>query len=146
MATTPRVFESGIVSSPAGAAVPAGAIGESRSVSSSSAVALVGSSIVTLVEDTLPVGIWLCFVCPSVSVSANGGTVYTNATIDSSIQNEYPSLLTGATGQDRQVFPLVVASNGSTVIKARAQCTSTVTGSGNDSGAHESYIRSVRIA
>lgn len=122
-------------------------IGETRRIAASGSVALVGSSTVTAVTDTLPAGIWLCFVSIISTVTANGALVYHNISKDGTILNEKKVVSAGATG-DRQIsiFQETVVSTGTTVIAGRIQATGTVTGSTVDSTAEESYITSVRIA
>jgi hypothetical protein len=139
------VSASSVLGSTSGVAPAAGVIGESRRTAASSAVSLVGSSTVTLVEDTLPEGNWLCSVHPAVSVSANGASIYLNVSVDTVIQNEFLVLASSATGRARQTFSHMVTSNGTKKIQARVQATSTVTGTGLDSSAEESYILAVRI-
>jgi hypothetical protein len=128
-----------------GTTIPAGMVGESRRTVASSAVALVGSSYVTLVEDTLPIGVWLCCVHAGITVSANGSSIFLNVSVDTNLKNEYLALAATATGRARQSFTEVVVSDGTKKIQARCQASGTVTGTGLDSGSEESYILAVRI-
>jgi hypothetical protein len=123
-----------------GNAVPAGYVGTYRKTVASSAVALVPSGYVTLVEDTLPIGLWKCDVAPAVIVTANGASIFLNVSVDGALQNEYSAFSASAIGRARQVFPLVVSSNGTNKIQARVQASGTVTGTGLDFGSEESYI------
>lgn len=122
-------------------------VGETRRIAASGPVALVNGNTVTAVSDTLPAGVWLCFVSIITTVSANGALVYHNVSKDLTILNEKKVTAAGGTG-DRQIstFTETIVSNGSNVIAGKVQATGTVTGSTIDASAEESYISSVRIA
>jgi hypothetical protein len=141
------VAAAGLPGNTTGSAIAAGYVGEVRRVAASSAVALASSNLVTAVSDTLPAGVWLCFVSIITTVSANGALVYHNITKDVTLLNEKKVVSAGATG-DRQfsTFAEVVVSTGSTVVTGRVQATGSVTGSTIDAASEESCITSVRIA
>lgn len=61
MSTTPRVFESGIVVSPAGAAVPAGAIGETVTATTANSAAMSTGTNINAASITLNKGRWQVF-------------------------------------------------------------------------------------
>jgi hypothetical protein len=141
--TGAKTFGGGAAIKGAASAAAAGYVGEYRRQAATSAVALVGSSTVTVVEDTLPAGLWLCFVAVATTVSASGNSIYHNI---SATSEEFMAYAAGATGKARHMFVACVISNGTTKIQGRVQCLGTVTGTGLDIGTEESSIVSVRIA